>query len=50
VICRTVIKSNGIEVGIGKFLCDVCQIVFGLKQQDASSLYASNPASVYIIR
>jgi len=45
-----VIKCNCITVRIGKCLCDVYQIVFGLKQKDASSLNAFNSASVYGIR
>ena len=48
-IGRTVIKCNCITVRIGKCLCDVCQIVFGLKQKDVSSLFAFNPASAYAI-
>jgi len=45
-----VIKCNCVTVRIGKCLCGVCQIVFGLKQKDASSLNAFNSASVYAIR
>jgi hypothetical protein len=47
VIGRIVNKCNCITVGIGKCLFDVCQIVFGLKRKDGSSLFAFNPASVY---
>jgi hypothetical protein len=47
---RIVIKCNCITVCIGKFLSAVCQIVFGLKQKDISSLFAFNSASVYGIR
>ena len=36
-----------IKVCIGKCLSDVCQIVFGVKQKDASSLFALNSAAVY---
>ena len=49
-IGRIVIKSNCITVRIGKCLCDVCQIVFGLKQKDASSLFPFIYASVYAVR
>jgi hypothetical protein len=35
---------------IGKFLSAVCQIVFGLKQKDFSSLFAINSASFYAIK
>jgi hypothetical protein len=45
-----VIKCNCIAVCIGKCLCAVCLIVFGVKQKDASSLFALNSASVYAIR
>jgi hypothetical protein len=45
-----VIKCNCIAVRIGKCLCAVCLVVFGLKQKDASSLFAFNSASVYGIR
>jgi hypothetical protein len=45
-----VIKCNCVTVRIGKCLCDVCQIVLGLKQKDISSLFAFNSASVYGIR
>ena len=34
----------------GKCLCDVCPIAFGVKQKNASSLFAVNPASVYASR
>ena len=47
---RIVIKCNCSTVRIGKCLCAVCQIVFGLKQKDASSLFAFNCASVYAMR
>ena len=47
---RIVIKCNCNTVRIGKCLCAVCPIVFGLKQKDASSLFAFNSASVYGIR
>jgi len=50
VIGTIVIKCNCIEVRIGKCLCAICQIVFGLKQKDESSLFAFNPASVYVVR
>ena len=50
VIGRIVIKCNCITVRIGKCLSDVCPIVFGLKEKDASSLFAFNSASVYGIR
>ena len=40
-IGRIVIKCNCITVRIGKCLCDVCQIVFGVKQKDVSSLLLS---------
>jgi len=50
VIGRIVIKCNCITVRIGKCLCDVCPIVFGLKQKDVSSLFAFNSTSVYAIR
>ena len=49
-IDRIVIKCNCITVRIGKCLCDVCQIVFGLKQEDASSLFAFNSASAYAVK
>jgi hypothetical protein len=42
-----VIKCNCITVRIGNYLSAVCQIVFGLKQKDASSLFAFNSASLY---
>jgi hypothetical protein len=45
-----VIKCNCIAVRIGKCLCAVCLIVFGLKQKGASSLFAFNSASVYAIK
>jgi hypothetical protein len=47
---RIVIKCNCIAVRIGKCLCTVCPIVFGLKQKDSSSLFSFNYASVYAIR
>ena len=50
VIGRIVIKCNCNTVRIGKCLCDVCPIVFGLKQKDVSSLFAFNSTSVYAIR
>jgi hypothetical protein len=50
VIGRIVIKCNFIELRIDKCLSDVCQIVFGLKQKDASSPFAFNSASVYAIK
>jgi hypothetical protein len=31
-------------------MSDVCPIVFGLKQKDASSLFAFNSASMYNIK
>ena len=49
-IGRIVIKCNCITVRIGKCLCDVCLIVFGLKQKDTSSLFAFKYVSVYAIR
>jgi len=45
-----VIKWNCTKIRIGKCLCDVCQIVFGVKQKEASSLFAFNSASLYAIR
>jgi len=50
VIGIIVIKCNCITVRIGKFLSAVCQIVFGVKQKDASSLFAVNSAAVYTIK
>jgi hypothetical protein len=49
-IGRIVIKSNCNKVRIGKCLCDVCQIAFGVKQKDSSSLFSFNSASVYGVR
>ena len=49
-IGRIVIISNCIKLYIGKCLSAVCQIVFGLKQKDASSLFAFSSVSMYIIR
>ena len=39
-----------LNYSIAKCLCDVCLIVFGLKQKDASLLFALNCAAVYVIR
>jgi len=47
---KTVIECNSITIIFGKCLSDVCQIVFGLKQKDVSSLFSFNSASVYTIR
>ena len=45
-------RSNAtcIAVRIGKCLSAVCRTVFGLKQKDASSVFAFNSAAVYVIR
>jgi hypothetical protein len=50
VIGRIVINCNCITVGIEKCLCEVCPIVFGLKQKDTSSLFAFNSDSLYTMR
>jgi hypothetical protein len=47
---RIVIKCNCITVRIEKCLCAVRLFVFGVKQKDASSLFALNSAAVYAIR
>ena len=47
---RILIECNCITVRIGKCLCDVCPIVFGLKQKDFSSLFAFNSAALYTIK
>jgi len=47
---RIVIKCNCITVRIGKCLSEVCPIVFGLKEKDASSLFVFYSASVYATR
>ena len=46
------LSSNAtcITVRIGKCLSAVCQIVFGMKQKDVSSLFVFNSAAVYVIR
>ena len=46
------LRSNAtcVTVRIGKCLSAVCRIVFGLKQKDASSVFAFNCAAVYVIR
>jgi hypothetical protein len=49
-IGRIVIKCNCITIRIGKCLCAVCLVVFGLKQKDASSLFVFNSASVHAIK
>jgi len=43
-------NTTCIKVRNGKYLYAVCQIVFGLKQKDPSSVFAFNSASVYVIR
>jgi hypothetical protein len=41
---------TGIRAAIGNCLSAVCQIVFGLKQKDASWLFVFNCALVYAIK
>ena len=50
VIGRILIKCNCITVRISKCLSAVCPIVFGVKQKDASPLFAFNSAAVYTIK
>ena len=39
-----------IKVGIGKCFSDVCPILFGLEEEDSSSLFPFKSAVVYTIR